>query len=156
MKRHWTKDELETDWRIWPNEEPLILSKRGSTRLGYAVFLKCFQHEGRFPQNITEIPLAIVAHVAGQIGVEPDVWFDYPWQGRSAKYHRASIRLFYGFREATLEDGKNLEDWLVHEILTREHMPERLHEAAFDYCRRQSIEPPGSERLKRIIINGKR
>jgi TnpA family transposase len=46
-----------------------------------------------------------------------------------------------------------LEDWLVHEVLVREQLPERVQECAFDYCRRKSIEPPGPERLKRIIVN---
>jgi len=39
MKRHWTEDELETDWRILPNEKTLIKSKQGATRLGFAVLL---------------------------------------------------------------------------------------------------------------------
>lgn len=152
MKQHWTKEELETVWQVWPNEEPLIQNKRGATRLGYAVFLKYFQYEGRFPSNITEVPFAIVGHIARQVGVESNVWSEYPWQGRSAKYHRASIRSFCGFREATLEDGEKLENWLVQEVLM-EQMPERIQECAFDYCRQCSIEPPGSERLKRIIVN---
>jgi len=153
MKQHWTKEELETVWRIWPNEEPLIQNKRGSTRLGYAVFLKYFQYEGRFPSNITEVPFVLVAHVGKQVGVETEVWSEYPWQGRSAKYHRASIRAFCAFREATMDDEQKLEDWLAQEVLMREQIPERAQECAFNYCRQRSIEPPGPERLKRIIIN---
>ncbi|MFZ2958398.1 MAG: DUF4158 domain-containing protein [Candidatus Ozemobacteraceae bacterium] len=153
MKQYWAKKELETVWQVLPNEEPLIRNRRGATRLGYAVFLKYFQHEGRFPLNIMEVPFVVVAHVAKQVGVESDVWAEYPWRGRSAKYHRASIRSFCGFREATLSDGQMLEDWLVQKVLMREQMPERIQESAFDYCRQRSIEPPGPERLKRIIVN---
>ena len=149
MRRCWTKNELETDWQIWPNEEPLFRNKRGATRLGYVILLKVFQHECRFPSGPEEVPLSIVVHLAGQVGVETDLWSEYSWQGRSAERHRGSIRSFCGFREATRQDGKNLEDWLVQEVLS----PERIKESAFDYCRQRSIEPPGPERLKRIINN---
>jgi TnpA family transposase len=153
MKQYWAKVELETVWQVLPNEEPLIRNKRGATRLGYAVFLKWFQHEGRFPSNHAEVPLAIVAHIASQVDVETEIWSEYPWQGRSSERNRGSIRSFCGFREATLEDGEKLENWLVQDVLIREQMPERIQESAFDYCRQRSIEPPGSERLKRIIAN---
>lgn len=152
MKRHWTEEELETDWQILPNEKTLIKGKQGATRLGFAVLLKYFQHEGRFPLKPADIPYTVIPHLASQVGVVPELWFEYSWDGRAAGYHRASIRSFCGFREATRKDGQNLEDWLV-EVLTRESMPERIQDAAFDYCRQRSIEPPGPERLKRIIVN---
>jgi TnpA family transposase len=148
MRRCWTINELETYWHIQPNEETLIQNKRGVTRLGFAVLLKFFQHEGRFPADPAEVPIAVVVHLANQVGVETDIWSEYPWRGRSAERHRADIRSFCGFREATLEDGKMLENWLVQEI-----PPERIQESVFDYCRQRSIEPPGPERLKRIISN---
>lgn len=151
MKRHWTKEELETDWLILPNEERLMENKRGSTRLGYAVLLKYFQHEGRFPLVPTDVPSVIVAYVAEQLGQKPDAWFEYPWQGRSVGYHRANIRKFCGFREATVEDSRQLKKWLVQDALPWNHIPDHVREAALGYCRERGIEPPGQERLKRII-----
>ena len=153
MKRYWTKDELEINWQILPHEEALLKNRRGSTRLGYAVFLKYFQYEGKFPSSPAEVPSKIVTYVAWQVDVEPDIWSEYPWQGRSAEYHRTSIRAFCGFREFTLTDGQNLEDWLVEEILMQGHMPDQIREAAFNYCRNPKIEPPRPGRLKRIMNN---
>lgn len=153
MKQYWSKEELETTWKILPGELPAIMSKHGSTRLGYAVLLKVFQYKGRFPSDQSGVPLSIVDHIAGQINVDSWIWFKYPWLGRSAERHRADIRAFYGFREATLEDGEKLEDWLVQEVLPKEHLSERIQERAFEYCRHGSIEPPGQERLKRITLN---
>lgn len=155
MKRHWTHDELEAKWKIWPNEWPLIKDKRGSTQLGFAVILKFFQHEGHFPSDPKDVPSEIVAYLARQVGVEAEVWAEYPWSGRSIEYHRASIRAFTNFREATTADGKDLEDWLVQEALDQEQRPDQLREsameAALDRCKSLHIEPPGAERLKRII-----
>jgi Domain of unknown function (DUF4158) len=42
--------------------------------------------------------------VAEQVKVDPSVLPAYPWQGRSAKYHREQIREAFGFREFTRAD----------------------------------------------------
>lgn len=155
MKRHWTHDELEAEWRVWPDEESLIKDKRGSTRIGFAVLLKFFQHEGRFPSDPKEVPSEVVNYLAGQVGVGAEAWAAYPWEGRSVEYHRASIRAHEGFREATLADGQDLEAWLVQEALDQEQRPDQIRETAWEAalvrCRSLRIEPPGPERLKRII-----
>jgi hypothetical protein len=132
MKRHWTHDELEAEWRVWPDEDLLIKDKRGSTRIGFAVLLKFFQHEGRFPSDPKEVPSEIVTYLAGQVGVEAEAWATYPWEGRSVEYHRASIRAHEGFREATLADGQDLEAWLVQEALDQEQRPDQLRETAWE------------------------
>lgn len=155
MKRHWTPKEIEADWLLLPDERTLLANKTGATRLGFAVLLKFFQLEGRFPSDPKEVPVAVVAHVAQQLEVKPKTWTEYPWKGRSIKYHRTKIRAFTGFREATLADGRDLESWLVKEGLDQEQRPDRIREAAMEAalsrCRSLHIEPPGPERLKRII-----
>ena len=155
MRRHWTPKDLEADWCLLPDERRLLANKTGATRLGFAVLLKFFQLEGRFPLNSKEVPSQVVAHVAQQTGVAMGSWVEYPWEGRSIKYHRTKIRAFTGFREATLANGRDLEDWLVKEGLDQEQRPDRIRdaamEAALSRCRFLRIEPPGPERLKRII-----
>ncbi len=155
MKRRWTHDELKAQWGVGADEEFLIENKRGATRLGFAVLLKFFQHEGRFPGEPKDVPSEIVNYLAEQVGVDAEAWVSYPWEGRSIEYHRASIRAHEGFREATVADGRNLEDWLVKEGLEQEQRPDRIREAAMEAvlsrCRVLKIEPPGPERLKRII-----
>lgn len=155
MKRHWTRDELEAEWRVWPEEEPLIKNKRGATRIGFAVLLKFFQHEARFPSDPKEVPFEIVAYLARQVGIDVKEWVEYPWEGRSIEYHRASIRSFVGFREATFVDGQELMAWLVQESLDQEQRPDRIREvareAALMRCRSLRIEPPAPERLQRLI-----
>ena len=49
MKRDWNADELVEHWTLPPGEKALLANKTGPTRLGFAVLLKFFQHEGRFP-----------------------------------------------------------------------------------------------------------
>ena len=104
MPQEYGGEELLVDWTLLPAEEVLVGSKRGPARLGFAVLLKFFQCEGRFPQRPQDVPLAAVAHLAAQVGIPVAHWSAYDWDGRAIKYHRAEIRTLLGFREATLAD----------------------------------------------------
>ena len=78
--------------------------KAGTTRLGFAVLLKMFQADGRFPHRLEEVPLAAVTAIARQVEVPAEAWLSYDWRSRTAVYHRAQIRDALGFREVTLDD----------------------------------------------------
>ena len=151
MKRDWNADELTEHWTLLPGEKPLLANKTGPTRLGFAVLLKFFQHEGCFPQHPQEIPDVVVRHVARQVDVEASAWPHYRWQGRTIEYHRAQIRRLLGFREATVEDGPALTAWLVENVLPRDQHPDHLHSQILERCRALHIEPPSPERTDRLV-----
>ena len=71
MKREWQTEELIEHWTLLPGEWPLVGNKHGPTRLGFAVLLKCFQYEGRFPRHPHEVPSSVVAYLAQQVGIAP-------------------------------------------------------------------------------------
>ena len=83
--------------------------------------------------------------------MDRSAWEEYPWQGRSVEYHRASIRAHLGFREATVADADALEAWLVEEILDREHRTDRLKDAVLGRGRKLHIEPPAAEQIRRLV-----
>ena len=83
MKRVWTADELVKYWTLTPDELELLANKTGPTRLGFALLLKFFQYEGRFPQHRNEIPSTIIAHVAKQTNVPADHILLYDWRSRA-------------------------------------------------------------------------
>src|SRR5271157_4759865 len=151
MKRNWTEEDLTADWHILPHEQEFIGSKRGATRLGFALLLKFFKLEGRFPSGPHEIPTEVVRFVASEVGVDRSAWDEYPWQGRSVEYHRASIRAHLGFGEATVADAEALETWLVEETLNQEHRMDRLRETVLDRCRKLHMEPPTQEQIRRLL-----
>ena len=151
MRRNWTEEDLTADWHILPHEQELIGTKRGATRLGFAILLKFFQIEGRFPSGPQEIPAEVVRFVASEVGVDRSAWEEYPWQGRSVEYHRASIRTHLGFREATVADAEALETWLVEETLNQENRMDRLREIVLARCRKLQIEPPTQEQIHRLL-----
>ena len=131
--------------RLW------LGNKAGTTRLGFAVLLKMFQADGRFPHRLEEVPLAAVTATARQVEVPAEAWLSYDWRSRTAVYHRAQIRDALGFREVTLDDVDALTGWLQSQVPALEHRPDRLLVAARERCRSLCIEPPSPDRLDRLV-----
>ena len=100
MKRQWETEELVEHWTLDVEDRVLLGNKTGATRLGFAVLLKFFQQEGRFPQHKHEVPGIVITFLATQVGVDASAYLQYAWQGRTIEYHRAQIREALGFRES--------------------------------------------------------
>src|SRR5215813_5560428 len=126
-------------------------NKTGATRLGFALLLKFFQRMGRFPAFKNEVAGQVIAFVATQVGVAPEAYLQYDWQGRTIKDHRAEIRRLLGFRESTVADAEQMQHWLIAEILPQEYQEERLKEQAYAWFRGKNLEAPTSDRLTRLI-----
>ncbi len=143
--------DVEDRWTLRAANRALLGNKTGATRLGFAVLLKLFQAEGRFPRRPEDVPAAAVEAIAGQVGVTAAAWQGYDWRGRAIEYHRAQIRAALGFREATLDDAEALGRWLDGQALALERRPDQLLAAARERFRSQHLEPPSPERLERLV-----
>ncbi len=137
-------------WTLCAADRALLGNKSGATRLGFAVLLKLFQAEGRFPRHAEDVPAIAVEVVSRQVGVPAAAWAGYDWRGRTIGYHRAQIRAALDFREATEEDAAALGGWLAEQALALERRHDRLVAAARERCRSLRIEPTSSERLDRL------
>src|SRR5258707_4005844 len=126
-------------------------NKTGATRLGFAVLLKFFQRQARFPTYKNDVPGVVITFVATQVGVAPEAYLQYDWQGRTIKDHRAEIRKLFDFRESTVADGEQLKQWLITEVLPLEHQEDVLREEAYSWFRRNHLEAPTPSRLRRQI-----
>ena len=74
MKRNWEVDELIEQFTLLKSEMTLLGNKTGSTRLGFAVLLKFFQSEGRFPEHQQEVPSVVVNQISKQVGVPTELF----------------------------------------------------------------------------------
>ncbi|MCX4679424.1 DUF4158 domain-containing protein [Streptomyces sp. NBC_01433] len=119
--------------------------------MGFALLLKFFEVEARFPESAKEMPAAAVEYVAQQVKVPAETWADYDWQDDRIKRHRKEIREAYGIRANTEEDQKQLAEWLAAELCPVELSRERLAAAVVARCRNDSIEPPAPGRVGRLI-----
>ena len=134
-----------------PDEMKLIENKTGETRIGFMVLFKFFQYEARFPIHKFEVPKAVIEFIAKQIFSEPKLYAQYDWNGRSITYHRNQIREFFGFREDTLQDAQDINDWLCKNILHHDHEFEHLQEIVYQRFRELKIVPPTPEQIERLI-----
>jgi len=154
MKRDWEIAELQEYWTLQPSELKLLENRNDENRLGFALLLKFFQIEGRFPENKNEIPKKCVGFVGEQIEVSIDAYynyFEYSTFNRTVKYQRAEIRKFTGFRESTVADSDKMTKWLRNNILPQGCTEEQVKAAAYKRFIEQQIEPPEKLRVERMV-----
>lgn len=149
MRRDWEPEDLIACWTLGDEDWRLVGNKTGATRLGFALLLKFFELEARFPRHSGEMPRDAITYVAGLVKVPAEAFTGYEWSGRTIEYHRAQVRAALGFREATREDEERFAAWLAQEVCPVELREERLREALLARCRAERIEPPG--RVERIL-----
>ena len=151
MQREWQPEELIECWTLLDDDRRLVANKTGATRLGFALLLKFFELEGRFPRSAAELPAAAVDYVAAQVKVPASALDAYRWAGSTIEYHRSQIRAELGFREPTVADEQRLAAWLASEICPVELGEERVRAALIDRCREERIEPPAPSRAQRVL-----
>ncbi|MGH3843499.1 MAG: Tn3 family transposase [Pseudonocardiaceae bacterium] len=150
MRREWELEDLIECWTLDEAELGMLANKTGATRLGFALMLKFFELEARFPRR-EDVPRVAVEFVAGQVKVDPELFGEYRWSGSTIEYHRGQVREFHGFREPTLGDEDKLIVWLAGEMCPVELSRDRLREALLARCREEKIEPPRPARVERLL-----
>jgi Tn3 transposase DDE domain/Domain of unknown function (DUF4158) len=149
VRRRWDFEDLVRLWTLTDADRELVSNKYVMSRLGFALMLRFFQIEGRFPRHVGEIPAAAVEFVASQLSVEPSELVRYDWSGRSIEEHRKQIRQALGFRVCTRGDEDKTVAWLAERVCPHEMDPDRLRRAVLERCRDERLEPPG--RVDRVV-----
>lgn len=103
MKHDWHSEELALHWTLSESELELLGTKTGATRLSFAILLKAFQLDGRFPDRREDVSGSIVGHLASQTGAAGGLL-----RGRvdERRYQRALIREHCGFRAFHAKDER--------------------------------------------------
>jgi hypothetical protein len=151
MKSQWTEEELVEHFVLMPAEKRLIDNKNINTQLGFAVLFKYFQQEACFPMKPSSIPFSIINFLAKQLNIPADQWKHYSWEGRSIKRHRAEIRQYFGFREHSNQDVKDISRWLIDKVLDHTQDEESLREKVLKTFRQRKIEPPSDNSIDAMI-----
>jgi hypothetical protein len=151
VRREWEPEDLVASWTLVEDDWRLLGNKSGAQRLAFALLLKFFELEGRFPRHPGELPRQAVAYVAEQLHVRVAMLTDYDWSSRATRYHREQIRTALGFRECTAEDETRLAAWLADDVCRAELGEERHREALLARCRSERLEPPPTGRMDRLL-----
>ena len=155
MQREWTPEELISGWTLVEDDWQLLANKRGSSRLAFALLLKSFELEGRFPRHLGEVPRQAVTYVAEQVHVDGSHVDLEEWSSRTSAYHRTQIRGALGFREWSRDDEDRLGRWLADEVCPVDLSDERQREALFARCRAERIEPPAPGQIDRLLARAR-
>ncbi|WP_063763589.1 DUF4158 domain-containing protein [Streptomyces sp. NRRL S-646] len=93
MRQEWEPEDLIEVWTLLEEDQERLRNKSGANRLGFALLLKFFEVEARFPEDAGEIPVPAVSYVAQQVKVPAEEWAAYEWSGRATGW---SVVVFAG------------------------------------------------------------
>lgn len=139
------------DWILFPKEKELLANRTPHGRFGFAVLLKFFQVNGRFPEHPGEIGKEALLSISEQLELPVQTFTELDWEGRTIKRFRAEIRQQCGFRGVTLADFRDFKLWLIKDVIPLEHREDRLREFLLERCRELKIEPPALDHAGRLI-----
>jgi hypothetical protein len=74
VRREWEPEDLIECWTLDEAEFELLANKTGATRLGFALLLKFFELEARFPRR-EDVPRAAAESMAGQVRLQGRVTY---------------------------------------------------------------------------------
>jgi len=151
--RELDQDELIDRWTLVGEELGLVATKRGPAKLGFALMLRFYTEQGRFPRGRSEIPDESVEYVARQVVIDRTEIAFYDFAGRTSKAHRAQIRKELGFRECSVADADAMAEWLIEHVTQVERSAEVVREHLLAQCRVEKIEPPAAGRVDRVVAS---
>lgn len=151
MKQAWHPNELTHHWTLSDDDYRLLGAKTGATRLAFAVLLKAFQYEGRFPLRRDTVPMPVIEYLATQVAVPSGAYATADRDGRSARRHRAEIRVSCGYDVFTLTHEPDFISCLSAHVRTPDPTSAALTLAAYDHLRTLRLEPPPPARLRRLL-----
>ncbi len=155
MKIFWTEQELIENFTFIQNELDFLKGKTKPSQMGFAVLLKFFALEGKFPRCRADIPQAIVVYIAEQINIPFKEFDKYKWQGRTIEFHRSQIRNLLNFKAWGQEHRKELIEWLKKSVIAKHFKHDQVKAEALTYLRNNQIEPPANDSLERIVSSAK-
>lgn len=130
--------------------------RKDTSRLGFVVLLKTFRFLGYFPRRKSDIPRVVVERIGGQMGLDPDLFREYPWKDRLWDLHLSIIRDHTGFRPfESSRDYTGLSDWLESHC-NLFPSPKELLVAAIQRCRDCRLELPREKELRRLVHSARK
>ncbi|PJG45768.1 hypothetical protein CAF53_24090 [Sphingobium sp. LB126] len=118
-----------------------IAGNADAGKLGLACQLAFWRSQGRFPDEEADLAPAVIAHLAGQIGVEADVE-SYAFTGRSGRRHRQLVldHLAVGTFDHAAEAA--FRSWLLSDMLPASRHCPRLRTRSPDGSPRGGLSGP--------------
>jgi TnpA family transposase len=143
--------ELVRYYTLSPDDIAFIRRhNKDENRLGIAVQLCGLRYPGRRLVELLPIPGNVLAYIAGQLGVEPDVFHRYGHREATIYEHRNDIRETYGYRNYDSRDLLPLTRHLLPLAMESDE-PVPLVQTALHYMRQRRIIAPGITTTESLV-----
>ncbi len=135
------------------NDELALASSKNThkNRLGFAILLKYFQLESRYPKHIKYVDPLMLHCLANQLDVSASCIENFDWEGRSTKRFRQEIRRFLGYKKVSLQGVGQFKTWLIDNVFPMGIKKTQQMEHAYHYFQQKQLEPFTSKELTRHL-----
>lgn len=120
-------------------------------RLAFAIMLKFFQAKGRYPTKKDPVEPMILHSLANQLKVSPLLFEPIHLENRTAERFRQKIRVFLGYKKATLLDAEKLISWLMEQAESGPYTSPQYREKVYLFLKEQKTEPFSPKKIDRYI-----
>jgi len=143
-------------WMLDSEELKCTMLKHGhQNKLIFAVMLKFFQTNGRYPESDDVISEHLITNLSNQLNLSTDqqlsLFENFNWETRSIERFRQEIRELLGYQIATVENSKQLMQWLDKNVLPESPTLAQCLEKAYQFFREHKLEPFSQKELKRHV-----
>lgn len=145
------KNHTNYDFRLDSEELALVYKKKPRTQLAFAIMLKFFQLENKYPNSTQSIPAEMISTLVHQLHTSEESINYFEWNGRSSERFRHEIREFLGFRKAVVADSESLMQWLIQCHLPDVPTFSQCRELAKQYLLQQKVEPFSPKELDKYL-----
>jgi TnpA family transposase len=146
------KNNFEAELFTLDSEElRFIQSKHFKTKLQFAVMLKFFRLENRFPNNEEIISIELIQSISNQVDNGSKLIANVDWENRTSERFRQEIRDFFGYRKATIVDSEKLNAWLIENVLPLSPTIPQCCEKAVQFFHENKLESFTPRELERYV-----
>ncbi len=148
-------EDISTYFTLSESDLAHALIQRGNhNRLGFALQLCALRYLGFAPDDLSSAPDHVVAYVAQQLAVSPDVLPSYGGRVATRSAHFQETQTQLGFRRPHREDLRSLTAWLVERALEHD-TPTLLFQVACERLYGDKLVRPGVTRLEQIVATAR-
>jgi len=146
------REALERAFTLTPDDFGVILQARGQPhRLERALLLSWMRVERTLVSDVATLPPPVIAYVARQLELTPDVLHGYRHHQQTRTDAVAAIRDYLGVRPLTAQDEERLRDLLAAKVAHTGHTA-ALVQAAEDWLIQEDrLRPTGETTIERLV-----
>lgn len=145
------KNNIGLDLFALDSEElRIIQTKPFKSKLHFAIMLKFFRTENRFPVNDDVISPEMMQFISNQLNINTEITA-IDWENRTSERFRQEIQDFLGYKKATLADSEKLISWLIENVLIDAPTIPQSCDRAGQFFRENKLESFTPRELERYV-----